>query len=475
VTNLSQSAAEISRAEPLRLVLLGGLDLRDPTGGEISAVLAQPKRLALLAYLAMSPQGRLRRRDALLGVFWPEMTETNARNALNRSISFLRGELAVDAIVSRGKEEVGVAPDRLRCDAAEFDAAIAAGDVDRAMQLYAGEFLDGFVLSGASEFENWVERERLRLRKQACAAAWALAKRAEDAKDLPTALRRARQAFDLDRLDEPALRRLLALLDRAGDRLGLAQAYSEFATALDRDFEMEPSPETRRLVALLRARVLTHTSGALPSAMPVVAPAVAHVAPVAPVAPAAVAMTPRPAGAPRKFTTWVVALAIVAAVGIAAAVLRLSSTASVDTRSTIVVLPFTHVGSADFAFFQDEAVNILAAKLSVPEVTSVADPREVVAYARQTHLDTESDDALRAAAKRFHARYVVTGRIADVRGQVRLTADVFDMRAAVPRQGTVDAVGASTATFTLFDTLGRKALDLLPRAASPNRPAAGAR
>ena len=35
-----------------RLYVLGRIDLRDPLGGEVGTVLAQPKRLALLAYLA---------------------------------------------------------------------------------------------------------------------------------------------------------------------------------------------------------------------------------------------------------------------------------------------------------------------------------------------------------------------------------------------------------------------------------------
>lgn len=47
---------------PIRLRTLGALDFRGPDGAELGAVLAQPKRVALLCYLAMAiPRGPHRR------------------------------------------------------------------------------------------------------------------------------------------------------------------------------------------------------------------------------------------------------------------------------------------------------------------------------------------------------------------------------------------------------------------------------
>ena len=48
----------------LRLTLLGPVDLRDAGGNELRAVLQQPKRLALLACLALTANGAYLRRDA---------------------------------------------------------------------------------------------------------------------------------------------------------------------------------------------------------------------------------------------------------------------------------------------------------------------------------------------------------------------------------------------------------------------------
>jgi DNA-binding SARP family transcriptional activator len=54
------------------LRVLGGAGLHAVGGGEVHSVLAQPKRFALLVYLALGGVLRMHRRDALLGLFWPE-------------------------------------------------------------------------------------------------------------------------------------------------------------------------------------------------------------------------------------------------------------------------------------------------------------------------------------------------------------------------------------------------------------------
>ena len=64
-----------------------------PEGTEAEDVLHQPKRLALLVYLAMAEPRGFHRRDSLLALFWPELPEKRARNALNKTLHFLRSHL----------------------------------------------------------------------------------------------------------------------------------------------------------------------------------------------------------------------------------------------------------------------------------------------------------------------------------------------------------------------------------------------
>ncbi|MGH7580501.1 MAG: hypothetical protein ACREM9_10050, partial [Gemmatimonadales bacterium] len=89
----------------IELHTLGALNLRATDGREVRAVLQQPKRLGLLAYLAADLPRRFHRRDTLLALFWPELDESHARAALRRSLHFLRGALGADALAGRGEEE----------------------------------------------------------------------------------------------------------------------------------------------------------------------------------------------------------------------------------------------------------------------------------------------------------------------------------------------------------------------------------
>src|SRR4051812_5031515 len=123
----------------IQLRTLGGLDLTGPgSGGELRAVLVQPKRLALLVYLALAGAHRFRRRDTLTALFWPDVDADHARGALRQALRFLRGELGPAALVNRGEEEVGVDSEALGCDVALFEAACEASEWDRALGLYRG-------------------------------------------------------------------------------------------------------------------------------------------------------------------------------------------------------------------------------------------------------------------------------------------------------------------------------------------------
>ena len=199
---------------------LGPLVLRPSDGEELRAVLTQSKRLALLGYLAVTPPRTFHRRDTLLSLFWPELDQPHARAALRKAIYDLRRALGEGVLVGRGEEEVGLDPEQFWCDVAAFDAALGERNWAGALELYRGDFLEGVFPSEAPEFERWVERERVRLRRQAAEAAWALVEKQEKMGEGARAADWARRAVALSPGDEIALRRLVELLDRLGDRAG---------------------------------------------------------------------------------------------------------------------------------------------------------------------------------------------------------------------------------------------------------------
>jgi DNA-binding SARP family transcriptional activator len=240
----------------IQLRALGGLDLTDPeSGSELRSVLVQPKRLALLVYLALATHHRFRRRDTLTGLFWPNVDGDHARGALRQALRFLRGELGAAVLVNRGEEEVGVSPDALECDAARFEAACAAGEWIRALELYQGDLLAGvFIADVSADFEHWLEDERRRLRRLAAAAAWSTVQSAEVTGDLARAAVWARKGVELAPDDEASVRRLIRILDRKGDRAGALSVYEAFRLRLASEYDAVPSPETEALLAAIRAR-----------------------------------------------------------------------------------------------------------------------------------------------------------------------------------------------------------------------------
>ncbi len=254
----------------VRLRMIGSADLRKPDGSELRAVLAQPRRLALLAYLAAASPRGFHRRDAILSLFWPDHEQSRARASLNRALYFLRQELGDGILVSRGAEEVGLDASRFWCDVAQFDDAVETRRWRDALDLHRGDLLPGFFVSDAAGFEQWLESQRARLRERACDAAWTCAEEAEAAGDLTSAGHWARRGFELAPFREAAVRRLLSLLDRAGDRVGAAHAYNRFAQEIAAELDLVPTPETRALIDAIRARTEQRASAtaATPSAAP---------------------------------------------------------------------------------------------------------------------------------------------------------------------------------------------------------------
>src|SRR5215208_3508137 len=239
----------------IRFFTLGNLDLRGAESVEMRAVLQHPKRLGLLAYLAVASPRRYHRRDTLLGLFWPELDQEHARAALRRALYFLRAQLGPGAVTGRGDDEVGVPEEALWCDATALERALSDGEPEEAVALYRGTFLEGLYVAGAAaEYQEWLDRERGRLRACATTAARRVADQRESEGRPTDAAQWCRRALELSPDDESAVRRLLTLLDHIGDRSAALRVYDEFVHRLAQEFELEPSTETRQLVEAIRRR-----------------------------------------------------------------------------------------------------------------------------------------------------------------------------------------------------------------------------
>ena len=249
----------------IELRTLGGLDLHDAQGRELRVILAASKPAALLTYLAIATPRGFHRRDTLLALFWPELDQEHARGSLRQALRLMRRSMTAGALLTEGDDASALDRDMFWCDAVTFEELLDGGKEEEALALYRGALLDGFHLMGCLEFERWLEDERLRLKRRAAHAARSLAEQAEAQGNLAEAVEWSRKATAIVPNDETALRWLITLLDREGNRAGAIREHEAFAERLREDYEAEPAPETRDLIASVRAREKANGS-VLPSA-----------------------------------------------------------------------------------------------------------------------------------------------------------------------------------------------------------------
>lgn len=236
------------------LRLLGSIGLSSSEGEDVDAILRQPKRTALLAYLSMPVPGTWHRRDTIFAMFWPEHDQVSARTVLRSTIYGLRRQLPPGAIRARGDDELGVDPGLITTDVAEMIGEISAGAHHNALEKYKGEFLAGLHVADSAPFEKWLDSERRRLRRLAAKEASSLADDREGAGDTSGAVEAAQRASELDPDDEAAARRWIAALDRAGDRSQAFAVYQRFRNHMSEEFGVRPSAETVALVDAVRLR-----------------------------------------------------------------------------------------------------------------------------------------------------------------------------------------------------------------------------
>ncbi len=124
----------------LRLRVLGGASVLNGSL-PLGPAAAQPKRLALLGLLAVAGDRGLSR-EQLLAYLWPDADEARARNALSQTVFALRRDLGADEVIE-GSTTLRLNPLVIESDLREFDEALRAGQLERAIALYEGPLLSG--------------------------------------------------------------------------------------------------------------------------------------------------------------------------------------------------------------------------------------------------------------------------------------------------------------------------------------------
>ncbi|HET6363141.1 MAG TPA: BTAD domain-containing putative transcriptional regulator [Gemmatimonadota bacterium] len=248
-------SAELGNAPPaptFRLQTLGRLALRGPAAADAPTAdfAQQNRRLAVLAAVAAAGE-RGRNRDQLLLFFWPDASQQRARHSLEQTLYLIRR--SVDAEAFLGVNPLRLNPSVVACDVEEFEAAIGAGDLAAAAELYQGPFLEGFYLSDAPEFEQWMDGERSRLEALYLKALERLAENAEGARDTEAAVAWWRKLSDADPLSTRYALGLMRGLASAGDHAAALRHARTHERLVEKELGAGAGPEIATLAGEIRA------------------------------------------------------------------------------------------------------------------------------------------------------------------------------------------------------------------------------
>ena len=219
-------------------------------GGAAPPELLWRKHLALLVVLARAPK-RTRSREQLIGMLWADKAESAVRHSLNEALRVLRRAAGDDALETSG-DRVTVAADAVELDVETLERLADLGDIDGASACVQGEFLEGFSIPGASEFETWLSAERRHWTTRGVEVLCTLAEReAAKGRNAP-AVTASEKALHLDPVSERAVSALLRGLVLQGNRAAALERYDRYSALVRERLATEPSASVRALADRIR-------------------------------------------------------------------------------------------------------------------------------------------------------------------------------------------------------------------------------
>lgn len=239
----------------LTLKLFGQPEVK--IAGEAVAGFHSKKARALLFYLAVTshPQAR----TVLASLFWGKFPDDRAMSNLRKTLSNLNQLVGSYLTIERNQ----VAFDRTAewwSDVKAFEAELSKLDTgeglesaERAAAIYQGDFLEGFYIDEAPEWENWVLLERQRLQEGYYKALLGLANFHSEKGDYERAIGFAQKLVAEEPWREDGQRLLIGLYAQNGQRGRAVRQYDAFRQVLAEELDISPTPETEILIEGIRS------------------------------------------------------------------------------------------------------------------------------------------------------------------------------------------------------------------------------
>ncbi len=237
---------------------------------DVPVTIHRRKATALLIYLGVTQH--IHSRETLATLLWPDVEQARAYTylrvvllELNRSLG--REWLEVD------REMVGIRHDaRVWLDFNAFHDLVSGAQapvaqLEQAVQLYQGDFLEGFTLPDSPDFDEWQYFQRESARRELSEGLKQLVQTYTQRAEYPKAISHAKRWLALDFLNEAAHRELMQLYSWSGQRSAALRQHEECAAYLERELGIQPEAETEALFQAIQDDALS--APAAPAAPPV--------------------------------------------------------------------------------------------------------------------------------------------------------------------------------------------------------------
>src|SRR5262245_38172500 len=275
--------------EELQLSLLGKLQISregKPVTGFVSS-----KAQALFCFLAVT--GRPHDRQTLATLLWGDMPEVEARTNLRtvlanlrkllepyleisretvcfnrRSFYWLDVELFQAALSAAGLSEK--TPELPEFSESPETSKIYLQPLRQALELYRGDFLEGFSVREALAFEEWMLIQRERLRQLAMQGLFKLAREHTVRVEYAAAMDYTSRLLALEPWREEGHRQMMTLLAKSGQRSAALAQYENCRRILAEELGVEPDAATQALYERLKMAVIPRPHNLPPQATPFV-------------------------------------------------------------------------------------------------------------------------------------------------------------------------------------------------------------
>ena len=267
---------------PLRLFTLGAPEVRL---GENLVSFSTRKTQALLIYLAI--ESGLQPREHLATLLWPESSSERSHASLRNTLDHLQtalrqaSGLAQTSYLYITHNSLGLNPEaEIDLDLHTIEQAYALARADRssralpdgsaslpllqsAAACQRGDFLAGFSLSDAPDFDDWETNQREVWNRRLGLILDRLSEIQFASGEFAGAAETAARWIALDALNEVAYRRKMRAHFAAGERGQALETYEACRAVLAAELGIEPEPDTAALATNIRAQLSSRASAPL--------------------------------------------------------------------------------------------------------------------------------------------------------------------------------------------------------------------